>query len=511
MGRNYTLLSLVLILASVLLSSIVVVLCDTHKTLPYPHSYPDIPDISDAKLDNIVRFKLDRTELSSAQLEERAAWRPYSIQEERTATVSYGRAVFPVALTEIPKHIGYTATFAIGTYPDSVSASSASSLAPSTSYQLFNLLIDTGSDLLVVTSTSANDPESVQVRNRYDCAASTTSSPTKNLLTGGRRWVQRYGDGTIGNGTLIQDTVRFVSSSFSDAPTTSTATSTAATIIQIDNQSMLVVDQPGLHLTKSYGLGVDGIIGLNLRSSIISSTVIQSLQRVESAVAATTTTASPSATASTGIGFMSLWLTKSLEMGRGGELLLNAVDKSRFKEPIRWSDRGPSPYDWSVPLDRGILLNLINPVTSATSSITGKGAVEVVMKSIPETDHTFAVLDSGSDGIYLTQSAYNALFSMVPGSQQLRNGYWRVPCEGTTELVFGIEGMLYRIPYQDWVRSNNETVSTVMKAGPGMCQSRVYGSSPGPILLGSVFLRSVYTVFDFSIPGYERMGFAALK
>ncbi|ORZ05722.1 aspartic peptidase domain-containing protein [Lobosporangium transversale] len=381
------------------------------------------------------------------------------------------------------------------------------------------------------------------------------------MLTGGHRWVQQYGDGTIANGTLFQDTLGFVSPVNADKPgaqASITASLTTATTLQIKNQPILVVDQPGLGLTKSYGHGVDGIIGLNLRSPVISSTVIQNLQKIEAtasaakaakeAVAATTplssllsSSARPvlhhtpafSTDSKAGMGIMSLWLSKSLEPGQGGELLLNAVDKSRFREPIRWSARGPSPYDWSIMMDKGILLFLDqeSPATSTTTVglLKPKTATDFRDKTaptatatvtaqvlVPGTEYTYAVLDSGSDGIYLAKSTYHAFFQHVPGARQLKSGYWRVPCEGTTELAFGIEGMLYKVPYQDWVKKPNETVSSASAAltqaelGPGMCQSRVFGSSPGPTLLGTVFLRAVYTVFDFSRPGHERMGFAAL-
>lgn len=181
-------------------------------------------------------------------------------------------------------------------------------------------------------------------------------------------------------------------------------------------------------------------------------------------------------------------------------MLLNAVDVSRFRGPVHWTDRGPhSPYDWSVPLDRGMWL--LDPLSEQELPLVGS-------------EFTFAVMDSGSDGIYLQRSMYDALFQKVPGARQLaETGYWRVPCEGTMELVFGIQGEVYKIPYVDWVKKPTMTDSAKamrMETGTEMCQSRVYGSSPGPILLGSTFLRTVYTIFDFSRPGQERVGLARL-
>ncbi|OAQ30700.1 hypothetical protein K457DRAFT_136662 [Linnemannia elongata AG-77] len=133
--------------------------------------------------------------------------------------------------------------------------------------------------------------------------------------------------------------------------------------------------------------------------------------------------------------------------------------------------------------------------------------------TLPMTEYTFAVLDSGSDGIYLQRSTYDALFSRIPEAKKLKTGYWRVPCEGRQELWVCIQGQVYRIPYHDWVKkptAAGNTPEVVAEIGPGMCQTKVFGSSPGPTLLGATFLRTVYTVFDFRRPGYERIGLARL-
>ncbi|KAG0022171.1 putative E3 ubiquitin-protein ligase dtx2 [Entomortierella chlamydospora] len=501
-----------------------------HRDQPCLFASALLPDISDSNLKNVVLFKLSHTEHSPMYLTRRARQKPYLLaepqqqqQEEQGGQASYAYDEYPipdvvssdesavqVSLSSIPKDFGYTASFSIGTYSSNDG-----------SCELFNLLVDTGSDMVVVTSATSTDPECVLVPHRYNASASLTCEPTQNKLTDNPRWAQRYGDGTIANGTLVQDTLRFIShvdnSDSGSDPGSFTSDVASSTSLKVENQPILVVDQPGLHLFKSYGPTVDGIIGMNLRSPVISSTVIESLQKTETMntaiskdlfLSSSISPLDPADDGSGGMGLMSLWLTKSQESGHGGELLLNAVDKSRFQGPIRWSNRGPSPFDWSVPLDRGLLL--YNPQTD-------------IYIPVPETDHTFAVLDSGSDGIYLEKAIYDALFRQVPGSKQLSNGYWRVPCEGTMELVIGIEGKLYRIPYEDWVKKPDKATTTTtttvnsnaassLGAGtePGMCQARVFGSSPGPTLLGTTFLRSVYTVFDFSRPGNERMGFADL-
>ncbi|KAF9314993.1 hypothetical protein BG003_003631 [Podila horticola] len=458
-------------------------------------------------------LRLDRTPYSSQY----HARKPYLLTEPdpecnildtlSSTSCSYTACLpkVPVSLTGIPKDYGYTATFSIGTYPSSSSSSSSPSSAPNNSPhsgQLFNLLIDTGSDLTVVTSAACSHPECLQVPHRFDCAASTTCTQARNSLDGTDRWIQGYGDGTRANGTLVRDTVRFVANEDEDG----------STAIELAGQPMLVVDAPGLGLFKSYGENVDGIVGLNLGGPVVSPTVLQNLQRLEVNVGNVLANSDKGGEGrgqgqggggASGMGLMSLSLNKSLAPGLGGELLLNGIDTTRFKGSIYWSDCGPSPFDWTVQVDQGILVD--------PQERFSQDPLEVVQG----TEKQFAVIDSGSDGIYLQRQAYHELFRHIPGAIQLASGYWRVPCEGDTALVLGIQGRQYRIPYHDWVKkpnapSSSSAPSSAIMVDEPMCQAKVYGSSPGPILLGATFLRTVYTVFDFSRPGYERIGFADL-
>lgn len=497
-------------------------------------TYQSLKDLSQADLTLprpvVLQLKLDRRKLTPSHLEARSIRKPYTIGETvvsrrrpptATPAVQYvsGPAMYPsppsdsssstssssgilsaisgaeltVPMTSIPKEYGYTATVSIGSYNND----------PCSQQQLFNLLIDTGSDLVAVTSASCADPECVQVRHRYNPALSSTAAPTKNHLTNSPRWAQVYGDGTVANGTLVQDTLRFVSSSSS---------SSSGELLEVVEQPILVIDQPGLHLVKSYGYGVDGILGMNLKSMVIGQTVIQNLQRLEAHEISKGGSESQ-------IGFMGLWLSKSMEAGQGGELIFNGIDESRFRGPIQWSDRGPSPFDWSIPLDRGILLvDPSSPFGAAVESTVTKPrntttTTTTLPFTLPMTEYTFAVLDSGSDGIYLQRSTYDTLFSQISHAKKLKTGYWRVPCSGTLELWICIQGKVYRISYQDWVKkptAAGNAPEMIKEVGPGMCQTKVFGSSPGPTLLGATFLRTVYTVFDFRRPGHERIGLARL-
>lgn len=484
---------------TVLLAAVVgIATCTSSTNL---NLYPDITDLDNPR--TMIHFNLHRKPIAP----------PYGTLSPDAALVS---------LTGIPKGYGYTASISIGT-------TLAGEDGP-----LFDMLVDTGSDMVVVTSTTCTAAECQQVPNRYDASASFTCQPNViNPLTGTTRWCQSYGDGSTANGTLMKDTIRFVSSSPASSSSASSSSQGGGGKVVLPNQTLLVVDQPGLALFKSYGPGVDGILGLNLRGPVINQTVIQNLQSLD----ATSCSSSSSSSSSSSMGFMSLWLATSLEPGQGGGLLLNAVDKTRFQGPIQWVNRGPSPFDWSIPLDRGILLvNSTNQdglfdeydgdeeegtfagrdFSSSFSRVTGVTTISTTATApflVPETDYSFAVLDSGSDGIYLQRFMYDALFPQIPGSKQLENGYWRVPCEGATDLVIGIQGQLYRIPYKDWVKnpsSTNNSSDPSLSMSSSMCQSRIYGSSPGPILLGTTFLKSVYTIFDFSHPGQERVGLAAL-
>ncbi|KAF9146788.1 hypothetical protein BG015_011494 [Linnemannia schmuckeri] len=462
----------------------------------------------------VLQLKLDRRELASSHLESRSIYKPYTVGESVSpplpprAQFESDSSAFPtspsdllpspsshttsssssssssssgtlsmmscvelsVPMTSIPREHGYTATVSIGTYKGTENKDR------SHQEQLFHLLVDTGSDLVAVTSASCTNPECVQVRHRYDPALSLTAAPTKNHLTNSPRWAQVYGDGTVANGTLVQDTLRFMSSSSSS----SASSASPEKLLEVVDQPILVIDQPGLHLVKSYGYGVDGILGMNLQSLVVSQTMIQNLQRLEAEEIKRGGHGSQ-------IGYMGLWLGKSMKAGQGGELIFNGIDDSKFRGPIHWSDRGTSPFDWSIPLDRGILL--VDPTSSSSSGTSNAIATATTTAptitttglpyTLPMTAFTFAVLDSGSDGIYLQRSTYDALFAQIPQARKLKTGYWRVPCEGHLELWICIQGQVYRISYQDWVKkptAAGNTPEVVAEIGPGMCQTKGHGS-----------------------------------
>ncbi|KAG0240082.1 hypothetical protein BGW41_007247 [Actinomortierella wolfii] len=344
-----------------------------------------------------------------------------------------------------------------------------------------NLLVDTGSDLVVVTSASCQADDCLLVPHRFDCSISLTCS-TDNLHDPKRRYTQVYGDGTMASGIILRDSISFKAADGRE--------------IRVPGQQLLVVDQAGLNLTRSYGSGVDGIVGLNLGSPVISATLLQNLQRIQTELVERgrrthllglndLSTAAP-------LGYMSLWLGKSLEPGQGGELLFGGIDWSKVGGKLQWSQRRLTAPDWALDLDRGILVNGTRPLGHTPSSI--------------------AVIDSGSDGIYLQRPDYDELFRQIPGAIQLRSGYWRVPCLGSTFLSVSIGGRMYRLPYHDWVEHEHPLPITGTSEYPeGYCKARVFGSSPGPTLLGALFLRAVYTVFDFRQQGRERIGFAPIR
>ncbi|KAF9580305.1 hypothetical protein BGW38_003107 [Lunasporangiospora selenospora] len=377
-----------------------------------------------------------------------------------------------LTLTEIPKSYGYTASFSIGTPPSNSSDIDATEAFT----KAFDLLVDTGSGLIVVTSSSCLDPECVQVQNRFNCQASVTCHPYHpptdmaksdagsemgdrktqdrigkqdqgGLKSDGSRWFQIYGDGTIANGTLVLDSVGF-SLNASIEPQKSTtplspaiATQPKQEKVEVKNQPFLVVDQPGLFLFKSYGPGVDGIAGFSLGVPGIQPTLLHNLRALQDTRPDSSSLFTPTPSRRS---FMSLWLREGDNFTRdhGGELLINAVDRSRFRGPIHWNMRGPSAVDWSVPLDGGIALAFPDPYNGTSSVITlmapssFMSSSSTLSFSTPSTlsGTDFAVLDSGSAGIYFQRPLYHALFESIPGARQQMNGYWRVPCTGSAEL-----------------------------------------------------------------------------
>jgi len=115
-----------------------------------------------------------------------------------------------------------------------------------------------------------------------------------------------------------------------------------------------------------------------------------------------------------------------------------------------------------------------------------------------------ALIDSGTSFIVGDPVNVKAFYDAIPGSKDatasVAAGYYTVPCDNlpTGSLTFG--GVTYPIDPKYF------NLGAVAK-GSNDCIGALIGTSQGFWIVGDVFLRNVYSVFDF---GKDQVGFAQL-
>ncbi|KAJ9646132.1 hypothetical protein H2204_000794 [Knufia peltigerae] len=158
-------------------------------------------------------------------------------------------------------------------------------------------------------------------------------------------------------------------------------------------------------------------------------------------------------------------LQRASDGTKDGQITFGGIDSSKFSGKLGYT-KVANDASWEIPAD--------------DAGVDGK-AVGFTGKS--------AILDTGTSYILMPPSDAQKLHSLIPGSTQ--NGeIFVVPCSSNVNLYFTFSGVRYAVSPKDYVGQD---------LGNG-CQSKVIGHQafgPDEWILGDVFLKNVYTVFDF--------------
>ncbi|PGH16456.1 hypothetical protein AJ79_01787 [Helicocarpus griseus UAMH5409] len=169
------------------------------------------------------------------------------------------------------------------------------------------------------------------------------------------------------------------------------------------------------------------------------------------------------------------------EGSKDGQIVFGDVDRTKFVGDISYTDTVDNTDHWEIPLEDVLVdgnpLNLKNK----------KG-----------------VIDTGTSYLLLPSQDAKQLRDAIPNARpnaQSDEGF-DVPCSSTTKIEFAVNGVKYSMSPTDYIGT---------PTSDGMCMANIVGNDPfGPDewLMGDVFLKNVYAVFDFD---ENKVGFAKRK
>ncbi|KAL2867902.1 pepsin-like aspartic protease [Aspergillus lucknowensis] len=176
---------------------------------------------------------------------------------------------------------------------------------------------------------------------------------------------------------------------------------------------------------------------------------------------------------------VSFHLSRNSDGARDGTATFGGVDNTKFTGDIAYTDVVDSSIHWTIPLD--------------DASVDDKPC---------EFADKLAVIDTGTSYTLLPPADAGALHALIPGSKQLTDENYVVPCDSTADVQFTISGVSYSMSPKDYIGAQLESgdgcISTIIAQA-------VFGDDVW--ILGDAFLKNVYAVFDFD---NDRIGFAQL-
>lgn len=161
------------------------------------------------------------------------------------------------------------------------------------------------------------------------------------------------------------------------------------------------------------------------------------------------------------IGFS---LSRTSDDKKDGEINFGTVDTTKYDGDIVYTAINADA--WTIPIDDA-------HVNGVACNFTGKSAI----------------IDSGTTYILIPPADAATLFGLVPGSSKSGENYI-IPCDSTATIEFEFSGVNYSIEPEDYIGSQTDSG----------CISTIVGhqsSAANTWLIGYVFLKNVYSVFDY--------------
>jgi hypothetical protein len=161
-------------------------------------------------------------------------------------------------------------------------------------------------------------------------------------------------------------------------------------------------------------------------------------------------------------------LSRGKDNQNDGELNLGEVNKGRFSGDLNYLDVIDNDTGfWEIPIENA-------GVDGKALGITGKSAI----------------IDTGTSFILMPEPDAVKIHSQIQGYKQDGETF-SVPCDTAAVVQFSFNKQVYNISTTDWRGG---------KLDSGLCRSNIIGRQTfkdSQWLVGDVFLKNVYSVYDF--------------
>lgn len=168
-------------------------------------------------------------------------------------------------------------------------------------------------------------------------------------------------------------------------------------------------------------------------------------------------------------------LSRSSDGTNDGEIVFGALNPHKYTGDITYSPV-KSNSAWTIAMD-DIL------VSGESAGVTGRSAY----------------IDTGTSFVFGPPEDVEAMYKLIPDSSSKDGTTYSIPCDTDSKVALSFSGQSWKISSKDFVSAPN---------GDGACTGNIYGREyvPGGWLIGDVFLKNVYSVFDVD---NGQIGFAA--
>ncbi|KAH6656757.1 aspartic peptidase domain-containing protein, partial [Truncatella angustata] len=158
-------------------------------------------------------------------------------------------------------------------------------------------------------------------------------------------------------------------------------------------------------------------------------------------------------------------LSRTADGANDGEISFGAIDTSKYTGDITYTST-TDDVSWSIAMD---------DVSAGGESAGVKGRE--------------AYIDTGTTYAFAPPDDVKAMYALIPDSKSSDGVTWTIPCDSTAKIAFTFSGATYSVNAKDFIGASTSN---------NRCIGNIFGMEvvSGSWLLGDVFLKNVYSVFD---------------